>query len=450
MNFNIGQKVRVLLGLDQADGLRFHLIRGATGTLILAVVGNISALIISVVLARLMGAEEFGIYAYTMAVVNLLFVLSTLGLSQLIIREVSVYKENQRWGLLQGLLKRAYVVTFIASVAMVFSAFIFASVMKERIGGHAFHVFLIGLILLPLLVLTYMREATARGLGYILLSQVPMAIIRPFLFLMLIGAAYLFWGNDSFATRAMTMQVIATAVPLVIIIAILWKVLPSEAKNAQPVFQTKLWMRSAWPLLFVSAMLIVNHQTDILMLGAIENTKEVGIYRVAQRGAGLISFGLAAVNMAIGPTISTLYTKGEMHRLQRIVTRSAQVALVFSLPLVLGLVIFGSQIVPFVYGSEFSPAATPLAILCVAQLLATSMGSVGLLLTMCGHERDTAKGFAFAAIINIILNAFLIPMWGGKGAAIATGISMISWSVLLAILAFRRLGISTTVFGRLS
>ena len=446
----IKQQARNFISKNDTDGLRSYLIRGATGTVVLAAIGNILALVISVVMARMMGAEEFGIYAYTMSIVNLLFVISMLGLSQLIIREIAAYRANQTWNLMRGLLKRANQATFIASVVMALGAAIFAFVMIERIGEHAFHTFLIGLILLPLLVLIHLWATTIRGLGHILLSQVPMVVIRPCLFLILLGAAYLFREDGSSATKAMSMQVIATAVPFVIMLATLWKVLPVETKNTSPAFQTKVWMKSAWPLFFVSAMLIVNQQTDILMLGAFKNAKEVGIYRVAQRGAELVSFGLVAVNMAIGPTISTLYTKCEMQQLQRIVTRSAQAALVFSFPLVFGLVIFGSKLVPFVYGAEFASAVKPLAILCVASFLAVSLGSVGLLLTMCGHERDTAKGFAFAAVINVILNAFMIPMWGAKGAAIATGTSMISWSVLLALLVYRRIGINATAFLRLS
>ena len=435
--------------MDQPGSLKSHLLHGATGTLILSIVSNIMALIISVVLARLLGTKEFGIYAYTMAVVNMLLVLSMLGLPQLIIREISAYRTNHSWGLMRGLLTRAYQITFIASIVIAIGVAIFVLMIKGQISIHALHVILIGLILLPILVSTNLGETTIRGLGYILLSQIPKALLRPCIFLILLIAAYLFWNGDYSATTAISMQVISTFVTFVTMLFMLWKVLPMESKNTPPAFQTKVWMRSALPLLFVGAMLIVNNQTDILMLGALENAKEVGIYRVAQRGAGLVSLGLAAINIAIGPTISILHTKGEMYRLQRIATRSAQMALVFSLPLVLVLVVFGSQLVSFVYGIDFSPAAKPMAILCVAQILTAILGSAGLLLTMCGHERDTAKGFAFSAGLNVTLNAFMIPMWGVRGAAIATGTSMISLSILFALLVYRRIGINATVFRRL-
>ncbi|MDQ3564372.1 MAG: polysaccharide biosynthesis C-terminal domain-containing protein [Pseudomonadota bacterium] len=94
---------------------------------------------------------------------------------------------------------------------------------------------------------------------------------------------------------------------------------------------------------------------------------------------------------------------------------SARVVLLVSLPVALSMIIFGRWILLTVFGLEFVSGATALAILSAAQIVNAAMGSVGLLLIMTGHERDTATGVGIAAAVNVTLNVLLIPVWGLKG-----------------------------------
>ena len=98
-----------------------------------------------------------------------------------------------------------------------------------------------------------------------------------------------------------------------------------------------------------------------------------------------------------------------------------------------------------VFGEEYADGRIALAILCVGQLTNALVGSVGFLLNMTGNERDVAKGFAIAAIINIALNLVLIPLFGIEGAAFATAVSMMVWNVLLYRQARAKLGIDSSV-----
>jgi O-antigen/teichoic acid export membrane protein len=111
------------------------------------------------------------------------------------------------------------------------------------------------------------------------------------------------------------------------------------------------------------------------------------------------------------------------------------------------LILFGRWILAAVFGDEYAVGATALAILAAAQLANAAAGSVGQLLSMTGHERDAARGVALSALVNVALNALLIPRWGMNGAAAASAASLITWNVLLAILVHRRLGLHSTALG---
>lgn len=68
---------------------------------------------------------------------------------------------------------------------------------------------------------------------------------------------------------------------------------------------------------------------------------------------------------------------------------------------------------------------------------------------MTGHQRDAAFGIATGAILNIVLGLVLIPLAGALGAALAAAISIVTWNLLLAVAALRRLGIHSTALGTL-
>lgn len=97
-----------------------------------------------------------------------------------------------------------------------------------------------------------------------------------------------------------------------------------------------------------------------------------------------------------------------------------------------------------VFGSEFTRGAVALAILSAAQLVNAFTGPANSLLNMTGHEVDQLKAMTVGVLINIVLNALLIPHWDIVGAAVATGTSLIVWNVLLVALAGQRLHIYPT------
>jgi O-antigen/teichoic acid export membrane protein len=89
-------------------------------------------------------------------------------------------------------------------------------------------------------------------------------------------------------------------------------------------------------------------------------------------------------------------------------------------------------------------AHQPLAILAVGQLINAGFGSVGFLLNMTGHEGITARILWQTAIVNVVMNVFLIPSFGTAGAAIASAFSLILWNALLYRQVRRRLGLNSS------
>ncbi len=443
---HIQDMIDLVLGKKDEGSLRAHLAKSTVGTFALRIASTGLGFLSSLLLARLLGATGYGVYAYVMSIVALLMIPVTLGLPQLIIRNISTYRTRSEWNLMRGLLRWSNWALLTTSVALALLGAFVIKVLSNHFQPQAVTTFWIAMLALPFMALSQIRQAMLQGLNHIIEGQLPEMFIRPLLFIILIGGTYFFLGWRMNAPSAMGMQVVASGVAFWAGAILLQRHLPLSVKEVSPSYEIRAWIRSALPLLFIGGIGSINQYTDILMLGAFKGAEDVGIYMAATRGAFLIGFMLGIVNTVIAPTISNLYAEGDMKRLQLVVTKSARFALLFSLPLVLGFIIFGKNFL-LLFGPEFLRGTISLVILSVGQLVNVAAGSVGLILIMTGHEEDTLKGLVVATIANIILNIFLIPFWGLEGAAIASGVSMIIWNILLGIRVHRKLDISPSAIG---
>ena len=127
-------------------------------------------------------------------------------------------------------------------------------------------------------------------------------------------------------------------------------------------------------------------------------------------------------------------------------TLAALATTALALPIAALLIVGGPRVLSL-FGSEFQQGAVVLRVLTAGHCMTAAMGVVSLLLSMTGHQTTVAKTLAITALLNIALNAVLIPPYGAPGAAIATTLTVFTWSVSLALLVRRRLNINATVFG---
>jgi len=100
-----------------------------------------------------------------------------------------------------------------------------------------------------------------------------------------------------------------------------------------------------------------------------------------------------------------------------------------------------------IFGDSYIQGWGALAILSIGQLVNAATGSVGVLLTMTGHERYMVVSAGLSAILNIVLNTILIPLWGLNGAALATTISLIFINTIKSLWVARTLRLNATCFG---
>jgi O-antigen/teichoic acid export membrane protein len=110
-----------------------------------------------------------------------------------------------------------------------------------------------------------------------------------------------------------------------------------------------------------------------------------------------------------------------------------QLMLISGLFILIVLVVSSKNLVPIVFGESFSKAVILVNILAFSIPVSFVSYSVGATLVTKNHMKYKVKLMGSVALLNVLLNLFLIPNYGAKGAAFATIISNILLFVLYLI-----------------
>lgn len=425
------------------DGLRAHLIRGGLGSAGIQATNRLLALGLGIMLARMLGPEGYGVYAYAFAIMSLLMVAAEAGVPTLLMREIAASQGREEWGLLRGALRRGGQFVAMAATAVALLGLLLLWKFADSLRPEVLYTTALMLLVLPVSALCKTVDHAMRGLHRIVIGQAVDILIRPLLVLVIVGVVFLVWPEQRQPQVAMAAQLLGALAVLFIGVLVLRRFLPHESRTAVPEYQSHQWLKSALPFALIGGAGIINNQADIIMIGWFMEPEDVGIYRVAVQGAALVAFGLQAVNAMVAPQFSRLYAQGDMKRLQHLVTSSARVILIAALPLTVAFVFAGNVIISWIFGIDYVASYLPLVILAVAQLINAGFGAVGFLLNMTGHETIVARIFWQTALLNIVMNASLIPLFGIAGAAIASAVALILWNLLLYRQVLAKLGLNS-------
>jgi|TARA_R110002072_G_scaffold228854_1_gene386077 O-antigen/teichoic acid export membrane protein len=401
----------------------------------------------SILLARVLGPAQLGLYSFALALVAIAGLPVQMGIPTLVLRETARFESSRSWARVRGVWTWASRRIIFASAVVIPVIGLAAWVLKEALPPGGLPPVFVSLALIPLIALALLRGAALGGLHRPVLGQLPESLVRPGGFVLVLAVAAIV-GAPLSATCAMGLQVAATALAFAVGATILLRAAPAEIKNApEDVSCRHEWNRAVWPLAMIAGMQIVLQSLDILMLGIWRTAEEVGLYKIAASAASLTVVGLTIVNLVIVPSFARLHSGGDIASLGRMAATGAAWALGTALPVAALLVLAGPLILSLLYGESFRLAYEPMVILIVGQVVNAFYGSCVSLLNMSGHERTTLRGLTIATVINVGLNAVLIPSYGVSGAAIATLVSTVVWNVLLGRSVRRLLGVACTPLG---
>ncbi len=430
---------RSLLSIIRKGGVGRQLSGRAAASTGLTIAKNVLVLGVSILLARMLEPTGYGQYAFAMSLAKVLGIFATLGLPGLLTREIAAGEAKGQWSLVRGLTRRAYQATSLALILIV-SAGSAAVLLWPHLDREFRLTLVLALVYLVFNAFGQLRGAQLMGFRRVIAGQVGLLCVQPALLLIGILVLAFVIKTNLTSTIAFLLTVAAAVVVLAMNEGLVYYYRPPQLRDALPARSMPSWLRSALPFGAMSGLFLLNSQIDLIMLGFFTSNDRVGLYRVAASGATILPLILAALNPVLAPTLSRFHALGDKAKLRRIARAGTLVSLLGAAPIFLLFLFFGKAIIGGVFGAAYLDAWLPLIILSAGQFMNAAVGPVGLLLTMTGHELETVRVMGFSTILNIALNAALIPLFGMTGAATATAVSLLFWNIALALRVRRRFG----------
>ena len=199
------------------DGLKNTIVKGAIGSLFLQVGFAGFAFLNAIILARTIGPEGYGAFANGMAWVSLLNIPASFGFGILLVRDISVYRFQKKWGLFKGLLQFSELFVVISSIVLAVTAALFAGwIFSSLEDTNVRRTLWVSLVLLPLFALYNLKEGCLRGLEHVVMAKLPIMIIRPGLLMIGILLLQQFLPDSLVAPIAMVVNVGAGIATLIV------------------------------------------------------------------------------------------------------------------------------------------------------------------------------------------------------------------------------------------
>lgn len=408
----------------------------------LKIMGAGLGFLFQVAIARYLGASGSGVYFLSLTIITIAAIVARLGMDNSVTRFVAAHASENDWAKVKGVVRHALrialILAIIASTALFFSVNWLAAVVFDMVE-LAKPLKLMSLLIVPISLL-WIYACALQGLKKMRDAVLMQSVLIPLLAIIALYYLVPLLGISG-AVLAYGFGVIVT---LLFGFAVFQRTKLAWKKIA-PGFSSKTLIAASLPLLVAVLLQQLIQAMPLLLLGAWGNSSDVGLFGAAQRTAGLVSLVLITANTTLSPKFAELYQQRDMGALERMAKNGQKTVLAMALPVLLVLLVLPEWVMGL-YGPEFSAGWLLLVIISFGQLVNVATGSVESLLIMSGNEKAFLKAGLFSTFITIVLCAWLIPLYGKEGAAVAFSVSLAAVNLLRVGYVWQTLSINVLSF----
>lgn len=372
-----------------------------------------AGMVVGIYVARYLKPEAFGLLNYAIGFVGIFSALSTIGLEQIMVRELSRHPERKEELLGTGVLLR-----LIGSVVLIIVMGIFMLFMRQE----SFTTILIFVVASAEIfkcfeVINYFYQSQVKS-KYVVRTQM---FINLAVSLAKIGMVLAHFSLIWFAIIVAINAILNAA-------GFIYTYAAKSGKLREWHFEKALaWslLRETWPLALYGIALNIQARIDQVMLGNLLNNYEVGQYSVALKFIEIFGFVPMVLMSTFTPAVSKAKTTDEKLYEARLVNFYRLMFAAF-LAMAIPIFFFAEEVIVLLYGIEYQPAGFLLSLFAL-RLFFSNMG-VGKSIYIVNESMFTYSllTVVIGAASNIAMNYFLIPLYGTVGAIVA---SMISFTI---------------------
>ena len=379
----------------------------------------------SIILARYLGINQYGVYGYFMWVVATLSLFANPGLGQAILKYFPQYyfslNPNQKilWKKLFNYFLAAQIIIMIVMLSLLFiNSGLVSKYLIRFQHQEQDKLFLYALIALIPIILNNFLLCILRaiqkfkiisilqiftqliwlgGILYILIAQASLYTLILF---------YIFTNLFSLITSAWCLRSIYRQ-----------NILPPQ--NIEHLPWKKIIGYSAWGFISLFLVSIVWDKSELFFLGIYSNTQQIAIYSLAYSLGLYISSIFSPFITVVNNTTAELIGTKQQDKLQFLSQHLTKYLGIIIIPISILFIIYINKILLLFYGRDFLSAGIIFPFLIFSQIMPLIFNPISTIPTLSHDIRKVVYiGFG-AAVLNITLDLWLIPSLQALGAAIA-------------------------------
>ena len=373
----------------------------------------------TILLSTALGVEAFGSYTFAITVATMISVFSPLGLDIGAVFFGAQY-HNQDRAKQRAMIINGYIVTGISGV--VFAGGLWWG--ADLFGDPAIirRIAPVILFLNPLLFSVGVIRSIKDMRGNAIVYQ-----ITPSILLLCMGAATYFFSLS--LSVVLLMYTIAMGISAGL--GIFWVgkatdvLFDRSLPNRYSLFEQ---LQYSIPQSLAAMAFRLTIWTDIIMLGFLSTERDLGLYRIAAALAMMGALPVSALSTIFNPIIAKKVSEKAWAELNATLKTVTRWLMSLSLPVLCAMFLLPDFLLQF-FGEEYIESQTSLLILIGGQFVWVSCAMAMRLIPMSGRSTLNLINGICAALLNILLNWYLIPKYGTIGAAISTSITLGLWSL---------------------
>jgi O-antigen/teichoic acid export membrane protein len=377
---------------------------------------RILKLVVFIQAARMLGVIEWGLFSYGFAIWGIFSIFSDIGINAILIREISKHSNE---------LNQYISTSFFARTALSFLSILLLTAFIPFFSLQSLK------SLMPFLMAMIIIDSF-RDFGFALNRAFEKmeneALVRIVSNGLLAITAFIVISHSPRALSLIQSYVVAGVLGLIILsltIRKYWNIIFSSFKFNL----VKKIIYEAWPVGTVMIFASILASIDMVILGAISTTTEVGYYAVAQKLTQLLLLIPTIISAALLPYLSRVTNNA--YKSKNILSKAISVSILLVTPCILITLFFAKQIIVLSFSTMYTAAIPLLLITSISTLFSIPSYFLSNALLVYGKQRLTLRFIGFGALSNILLSFILIPHYGMYGAAISYTLSQIGANALM-------------------
>jgi O-antigen/teichoic acid export membrane protein len=393
-----------------------------------------SQLVTGILLARLLGATQLGVYKVALIVGEIAAGFAVLGLDYAMLRYVSLYASRRDPAGLWGTLQVGAGITTLSSLLIGAGLYALATPLALDLFHDPQLVPLLCLasLIVPFSTLSVILGAATMGFNKMQYNVAARQIAQPLTrLLLLVPLAFL----GLTAGKAMIPYIAGLIVACALLLYSLNRLFTLRRPLQTARRDTRGLMRFSLPAYFSTLINTFGPGLQTVLLGSFNSMATVGIFAVATQVSTASTLFNQSIGTASSPIVSELHGQGDTKQMTRFYQTTAKWMFTVNLPMFL-IVLLLSEPILAIFGQEFVAGSAALTILAVANLVIAAAGVSDGVLSMTGNTPAKLVNSVVQVVLSIGLCLLLIPRWGAFGAAAAVLISSTIIHLLLVVEVF--------------